>query len=225
MGILKRFGAMIVAKLSKLVSRLENPCETLDYSYQENLEMLVNVKRGIVDITASKNVLLNTKKDLENKSKLYSSEAITYLKAGEETKSKQSIEKGEIVKIQLEDLQNGIDGLQNEETALINTQRDLETKLELFKSKKEVLKAQYNSAKSLMKINESISGISDDLVDVGSSIEKIQTDTINMKSRATAIDELTEQGVFNNSIGIKTIDKVLLKDSVEKEFERLKSEL
>jgi phage shock protein A len=225
MGILKRFGAMIVAKLSKLVSRLENPCETLDYSYQENLEMLVNVKRGIVDITASKNVLLNTKKDLENKSKLYSSEAVTYLKAGEETKSKQSIEKGEIVKIQLEDLQNGIDGLQNEETALINTQRDLETKLELFKSKKEVLKAQYNSAKSLMKINESISGISDDLVDVGSSIEKIQTDTINMKSRATAIDELTEQGVFNNSIGIKTIDKVLLKDSVDKEFERLKSEL
>ena len=45
---------IIKAKFSRLLDRAENPTETLDYSYEEQLRQLQNVKRGIADVTTAK---------------------------------------------------------------------------------------------------------------------------------------------------------------------------
>ena len=46
-GLLSRTTLIIKAKYSKLLNRAENPTETLDYSYEQMLEQLQNVKRGV----------------------------------------------------------------------------------------------------------------------------------------------------------------------------------
>ena len=52
---------MIKAKFSKLLDRAEDPGETLDYSYEKQLELLQNVKRGVADVvTAKKRLQLQT---------------------------------------------------------------------------------------------------------------------------------------------------------------------
>src|SRR6266436_5052244 len=45
-GIGGRMSTVIKAKVSKLLDRAEDPGETLDYSYQKQLESLQNVKKG-----------------------------------------------------------------------------------------------------------------------------------------------------------------------------------
>src|SRR5947209_18214270 len=53
-GIGGRFSTVIKAKISKLLDRAEEPGETLDYSYQKQLELLQNVKKGIAEVVTSK---------------------------------------------------------------------------------------------------------------------------------------------------------------------------
>ena len=45
---------VVKAKWNKLLNRAENPNETLDYSYEKQLELLQNVKRGVADVVTAK---------------------------------------------------------------------------------------------------------------------------------------------------------------------------
>src|SRR5207245_11457287 len=60
-GLMSRAAMIIKAKFSALLNRAENPSQTLDYSYERQLESLQNVKRGIADVvTAKKRLQLQT---------------------------------------------------------------------------------------------------------------------------------------------------------------------
>ena len=62
-GVAGRMSTVIKAKISRLLDRAEDPGETLDYSYQKQIELLQNVKKGIADVVTSKKRLqLQTKK-------------------------------------------------------------------------------------------------------------------------------------------------------------------
>ena len=50
-GLFSRFTTVVKAKHSRLLDRAENPTETLDYSYEQQLRLLQDVKRGVVDVT------------------------------------------------------------------------------------------------------------------------------------------------------------------------------
>src|ERR1044071_10445296 len=53
-GLMGRASTIIKAKFSRLLDRAENPNETLDYSYERQLQQLQNVRRGIADVTTAK---------------------------------------------------------------------------------------------------------------------------------------------------------------------------
>src|ERR1700753_2977238 len=53
-GLMSRLSLIFRAKFSKALDRAENPNETLDYSYEEQLRQLQNVKRGIADVATAK---------------------------------------------------------------------------------------------------------------------------------------------------------------------------
>ena len=60
-GLMSRASLVVKSKFSKLLDRAEDPAETLDYSYEKQLELLQNVKRGVADVvTAKKRLQLQT---------------------------------------------------------------------------------------------------------------------------------------------------------------------
>src|SRR5262245_66454162 len=60
-GMMNRASTIVKAKINKLLDRAEDPGETLDYSYEKQLELLQNVKRGVADVvTAKKRLELQT---------------------------------------------------------------------------------------------------------------------------------------------------------------------
>src|SRR3954463_1334895 len=53
-GLMGRASTVVKAKFSKLLDRAEDPGETLDYSYEQQLQLLQNVKRGIADVVTAR---------------------------------------------------------------------------------------------------------------------------------------------------------------------------
>src|SRR6185503_11826388 len=53
-GVMKRISMIFRAKANKALDRAEDPRETLDYSYQRQVEMLTKVRRGVADVATSR---------------------------------------------------------------------------------------------------------------------------------------------------------------------------
>src|SRR5688572_10361688 len=64
-GMSGRMSTVIKAKISKLLDKAEDPSETLEYSYQKQMELLQNVKKGVADVVTSKKRLQLQQQKLE----------------------------------------------------------------------------------------------------------------------------------------------------------------
>ena len=54
MSILRRIAMLFRVKANKALDRAEDPREVLDYSYERQLEMVQNVRRGLADVATSR---------------------------------------------------------------------------------------------------------------------------------------------------------------------------
>ncbi len=54
MGLWQRFSMIFKSKANKALDRAEDPRETLDYSYEKQLELLQKVRRGVADVATSR---------------------------------------------------------------------------------------------------------------------------------------------------------------------------
>jgi phage shock protein A len=57
MSLFQRAHDIVAAKANKALDSAENPNEMLDYSYEQMLDHITQVRRALVDITASKKQL------------------------------------------------------------------------------------------------------------------------------------------------------------------------
>ena len=93
MGLLGRTGEIIRAKFNALLNRAENPNETLDYSYERQLESLQNVKRGVADVVTAKKRLEIQTQQLEQSVVKLDTQARQALAAGREDLARQALER------------------------------------------------------------------------------------------------------------------------------------
>ena len=54
MSVMKRVTMIFRAKADKALDKMEDPRETLDYSYKQQLELLQKVRRGVADVATSR---------------------------------------------------------------------------------------------------------------------------------------------------------------------------
>src|SRR5213592_2756982 len=100
-GLMSRASMVVKAKFSKLLDRAENPAETLDYSYEKQLELLQNVKRGVADVTTAKKRLeLQTQQLQQNVVKL-ETQAREAVAANREDLARMTLERKAVAQQQL----------------------------------------------------------------------------------------------------------------------------
>lgn len=71
-------------------------------------------------------------------------------------------------------------------------------KVELFRSKKEILKAQYSAAEAQVRVKESITGISRELADLSTTMDRAEDKTEKMMAKAQALDEMVDSEVLTD---------------------------
>src|SRR5436853_1689268 len=86
-GLTGRMSTVVKAKVSKLLDRAEDPAETLDYSYQKQVEQLQNVKKGIADVVTAKKRLQMQESSLQQSVVKLDTQARQAVSAGQDRKS------------------------------------------------------------------------------------------------------------------------------------------
>ncbi len=229
-GLISRASLVVKAKLSRLLDRAEDPAETLDYSYERQLELLQNVKRGVADVvTAKKRLQLQTEK-LEKNVVTLETQARQALAAGREDLARTALERKAVVQQQLQDLDRQVQQLEAQQEKLVASERQLSAKIEAFRSQKEVIKAQYSAAEAQVRIGEAATGIGEQMADTGLAIQRAKDKTEQMQARANAIEELTAAGTLDDLTSDQDqLDRELAQISssseVDSDLARLKAEL
>ena len=205
-GLMSRASTIVKAKFSKLLDRAEDPSETLDYSYEQQLQLLQNVKRGVADVVTAKKRLQMQTEQLEQSVVKLDTQARQALASGREDLARQALER-----------KSGV-------------QQQLQAKIEAFRSQKEVIKAQYSAAEASVRIGEAATGIGEQMADTGLAIQRAKDKTEQMQARANAIDELTTSGALEDFTSDQTqldreLGQLASKSQVDEELAQLKSEL
>jgi phage shock protein A len=231
MGVMKRVSLVFKAKANKALDRMEDPRETLDYSYQRQLEMLTKVRRGVADVATSRKRVELQMNQLQQQSNKLEDQARKALSMGREDLAREALSRKSSAGSQLGDLQAQYAQLQGEEEKLTLASQRLQAKVDAFRTRKETIKATYTAAEAQTRINEAFSGISEEMGDVGMAIQRAEDKTAQMQARAGAIDELLASGALDDAIGGRRddiqseLDAISAGSDVESELSRLRGEL
>src|ERR687884_1493981 len=229
-GLMERTMTLIKAKYSRLLDRSEKPSETLDYSYERQLKLLQNVKRGVADVvTAKKRLQLQTQQLEQNVVKL-DTQARQAVAAGREDLARQALERKSGLQQQLQGLDTQVQQLEAQQQKLTENEQQLSARIEQFRSQKEVIKAQYSAAEAQVRIGEAATGIGRQMEDTGLAIQRAKDRTEEMQARAAAIDELVEAGgledmTSNQSQLDRELAQLSSQSQVEQDLARLKAEV
>lgn len=231
MGVMKRVTMVFRAKANKALDRMEDPRETLDYSYQTQLELLQKVRRGVADVATSRKRIELQINQLQQSSGKLDRQARDSLAAGREDLAREALTRKAGLQTQLEDLQQQYASLQGEEEKLTQASQRLQAKVDAFRTRKETIKATYTAAEAQTRINEAFTGISEEMGDVGLAIQRAEDKTAQMKARAGAIDELMASGALDDMVSgphddiQAELDRMGAGQGVDHELERMKAEL
>jgi phage shock protein A len=230
MPFMKRLSGVVQAKANKVLDRVEDPRETLDLSYEKQLEQLQQVRKGVADVaTARKRIELQASQLQASANKLQD-QAKQALAQNREDLAREALSRRAGIADQLEQLSVQHEQLQAQEEKLVTTTQQLQTRVEAFRSQKETLKASYTAAEAQTKIGEAVSGISESMSDTGMAMQRAQDKIANMQARAGAVDELLASGALTDLTGSSDplqaeLDKSSQSNQVELELAQLKGQL
>jgi phage shock protein A len=217
MGLWQRFKLIFASKANKALDKAEDPRETLDYSYEKQLELLQKVRRGVADVATSRKRIELQIQNLAQQTDKLTEQAKAALAGGREDLAREALTRKSGLQQQIADLQVQLAQLQDQEEKLVVASQQLQAKVDAFRTKKETIKATYSAAEAQTKINEAFAGISSELGDVGLAVQRAEDKTAQMQARAGAIDELVASGALEDvsSTG---------KDNLTIELERMASQ-
>ena len=229
-GVFKRMGSILQAKTNKVLDKAEDPRETLDLSYEKQLDQLTKVRKSVADVaTARKRIELQAA-ELQKQADKLQGQAKAALEQNNEDLAREALTRRAALGEQLADLKTQHDQIAEKEQKLIETSQTLQTQVEEFRTRKETIKASYTAAEAQTKISEAVTGISDSMSDAGQAMLRAQDKVAQMEARAGAMDDLLSSGALTDlSRPVDDIqaqlDKVAQTSTVDSELAALKAQV
>jgi phage shock protein A len=229
-GTWQRFLDIFRSKANKALDKMEDPRDTLDLSYERQVEQLTKVRRGVADVaTARKRIELQAQ-GLQKQADKLQGQAKAALAQSNEDLAREALARRAALGEQLAELKTQHDQITEQEQKLVLTSQQLQGRVEQFRTQKETLKATYTAAEAQTKVGEAVSGISTSAKDAGATMQRAQDKIASMQARAGAIDELLASGALADlSTPVddiqKELDKVSSTNQVDNELAALKAEL
>ncbi len=116
MGVMKRLSGIVQAKTNKLLDKAEDPRESLDLSYQKQLESLQKVRRSVADVTTAKKRIELQATQLQQQADKLQQQAKAALSQGNEDLAREALARRAALAEQLTDLQTQHEQVAAQET-------------------------------------------------------------------------------------------------------------
>jgi phage shock protein A len=230
MSLFQRAHDIVAAKANKALDAAEKPDELLDLSYEQMLDQITRVRRGLVDIAASRKQIELQEQQFQHSVDHLGDQAKAALSQGREDLAREALSRKAAAQAQIEGLEEQRQQLTEQEEKLEQTLKVLQKRVNEFRTKKEVLKAQYTAAEATTAVNSEAAGISSSYSDTGEALARAQDKIANMQARAQATDELLQSGVLED-VGGDTddiqseLDEAGQAAQVDKELAALKAQI
>ena len=230
MSIFQHAANILEAKVHKLLSRVEDPAETLDLSYEKMLTSLQEAKRHLADVVTERISLENQIAQAQKQAAKAEEDARMALGANREDLARRALAEKQAEAQKITALQEAHDTVAAQALKLTDYEHALQDRIEQFRTQKEVMKSQMAAAQAQVKVTESLTGLEHGLDDAGDALRRAQDRTAQEQAKAQAMDGLLESGVINDPLDHRSqtdreMDKLRAISGVDDELARLKAEM
>ena len=220
MGFFSRLRNFLGMQANAALDKAEDPGKVMDYSYSKQLEQLQNLRRSIADVVTNEKRLELQETEIQQQSDKLQMQAMQALQANREDLARQALQRKDLLQSQLVGYQQQLEQLHAQEGRLVDMERTISARIQAFRTQKEMVKAQYNAAQAQVKINETATGISQEMGEMNLAMQRAQDKVLSMQARANAMESLIdsgtlgEQGLLGSGSG----------DSLDRELQQISSQ-
>ncbi len=234
MGIFSRLATLFRIRANAALDKAEDPGQVMDYSYNEQVRQLQQLRHSIADVVTQEKRLEMQQSELKNKINRFEEGARQALQANNEDLARQALQRQQTLVFQINDYERQIAQLRAQEEKLIQMERTVTARVEAFRTQKEMVKAQYSAAQAQVKINEAVTGISQEMSEMNLAMQRAQDKVLTMQARANAMDSLIEQGALGDQglLGAgsgdpleRELNKIASQQNVEAQLQAMKQQL
>ncbi len=228
MGLWSRIKLLFAAKASSALDRAEDPRQVLDYAYSQQRELLMNLRRGLVDVATSKEQLEQQAERLQASIPKLDDQARRAIAAGREDLARIALERKRTATAEAQSLVQQIAEVDSEKARLSTQERALQVRIEQFRTHRDVIAARYSAAEAEVRVKESLAGVSGELAELGMAVGRAEEKADRLQARARAIDSLINVGSLPAPGGGDFVETELARltagSEIDTELARLKAE-
>jgi phage shock protein A len=226
----KRLTLNLNARFSRLLDRAEDPVEILDYSYELQVEQLYGLRRDVADLVTAKKRVEHQRDRRQAQFLKLDAGARKALALDREDLARQALERKRLVGQELVGLNQLVSDLERQQAQMVAHGREARSRVERFRLRKELAKAQYAAAKAQLAISDAVTGLYSQVREAGLKIERAVEKAEDMRVRAEVIEELEGAGTLAAiGTGEDDIDRQLREwssgGSIDAQIARMKLEL
>lgn len=193
MSLFSRARDILAAKANNALDAVENPNETLDYSYQQMLDYITRVREALVQIAAERKRIELQEPQLRQTIAHLGDQAQAALGQGREDLAREALSRQAAAQQQVDEMEAQHQELAEQEQKLQHNLAQLQQQVAHFRNQKEVMKADYAVAQAA------------DYGGTGDALLRAQDKIATMQARAGATEELLQSGVLED-VGGHTAD-------------------
>ena len=186
MSLFSRAHDILAAKANKALHSVENPNETLDYSYEQMLDYITRVRQALVEIAAERKRIELQEPQLRQTIAHLGDQAKAALGQGREDLAREALSRQAAAQQQVDGMEAQHQELAEQEQQLQRSLTQLQQQVSHFRNQKEVMKADYAVAQA------------GDYGGTGDALLRAQDKIATMQARAGATDELLQSGVLED---------------------------
>lgn len=187
--------------------------------------MLGRVRLALEEVQKTESRLGRIAAELEAKLPLILTQARLSIRQGRDDLARNALEQRRMAEVELDNIKSQLEEVELEERRLSLVESRLSSQIEAFYSRQEVVAARYSAAEAQVQIQEALSGLSDELADLGKSLDITEERTTRMQAKAFAIDRLVEEGMLGTGAAREASMDLPLTPAIERQLQELKQEL
>jgi phage shock protein A len=179
--------------LKSLFAPADDPRETFEYSYERQRRLLEKVQKALSDIEQTRNMLERKVSKLLTTLPDTDEQAWDSIKNNREDLARLALERRHIAEVEIDLMRSQLKEIDLEEQRLSLIEHRITSQIESFHTRQEVLAAKYSATEAQVRVHEALSGLSEEIADLESSLLQTEHRTENLQQRALEIDQIIEQ--------------------------------
>ena len=229
MSLWTRIRLLLTTRVSSALDQAEDPRQVLDYAYNQQQQLLITLRRGLVDVATAKEQLAQQVRRLETRLPHLDDQARRAVTAGRDDLARVALERKRLALAEMDGLHQQVAEVEADKQRLAGQERALQVRIEQFRTHREVVSARYSAAEAEVRIKESLAGVSGELAELGMAVGRAEEKAERLQARARAIDTLVDLGSLPATGGGDFVEVELLRITasrdIDDELTRIKSEV